>query len=118
MKLGKCSNMDWQAMIFDPQENIFETLDKLAFKQFSDEIIAQEVVSVILKQWQDSDWAKLDKYQRRNSASPKTFLYSVFKNTLIDEYRKRYGRCEPPVWVKQLGDFWSNTRGARKLLFL
>ena len=99
--------MDWHSLIFDPSEKVFDTLDKLAIKQFNDEELARESVTAILKDWRDAGWVKLNAYQHRNNASPNTYIYTVFKHALIDEYRKRFGRCDPPPWLKALGAHWS-----------
>ena len=99
--------MDWQAYIYDSSENIIDTFHKLAYRQFYDEELAKDAVANILLKWMETNWASLNKFEGRNSASPKTYLVTAFKSRLIDEHRKLFGRCMPPVWVARLGNFWT-----------
>lgn len=98
--------MDWQAYIYDSSENIINTFHKLAYRQFYDEELAKDAVANILLKWMETNWASLKKYEGRHNASVKTFIISVFNNRLVDEHRKVYGRCVPPMWVKRMGVKW------------
>lgn len=99
--------MDWQHFIFDPKENILSSMDHVAQKRFFDSELAREAVDSSLEAMRNNDWAKLNQFEGRNQASAKTFFFIVFRRCLEDHYRKLFGRCEPPVWVKKLGQFWS-----------
>ena len=36
-----------------------------------------------------------------------SYIMTVYKRMIIDEYRHHFGRCEPYAWVKKLGGFWA-----------
>lgn len=99
--------MDWQHFIFDPKENILSSMDHVAQKRFIDNELAREAVDSSLEAMGKNNWAKLNQFDGRNQASAKTYFFIVFRRCLEDHYRKLFGRCEPPVWVKKLGQFWS-----------
>ncbi|MFW8590881.1 hypothetical protein ACOI22_08780 [Glaciecola sp. 2405UD65-10] len=98
--------MDWQSLIFDPKTNFLQSMDNIAAKRFFDAELARTAVDECLDLMRQDNWAKLNAYEGRNSASAKTFFFIVYRRCLEDYYRKVFGRCEPPAWTKQLGEFW------------
>lgn len=98
--------MDWQSLIFDPKTNFLQSMDNIAAKRFFDAELARTAVDECLDAMKQDNWAKLNAYEGRNSASAKTYFFIVYRRCLEDYYRKVFGRCEPPAWAKQLGEFW------------
>lgn len=82
-------------------------MDNIAYKRFFEQELARTAVDECLDTLRKDDWAKLQSYQGRNDASAKTFFFIVYRHCLEDYYRKLFGRCEPPAWVKRLGAFWA-----------
>ncbi|MFK5892480.1 MAG: hypothetical protein QM504_04575 [Pseudomonadota bacterium] len=96
--------MDWQAFIFNPDENWIGRMEKRARKRFSDENIADEAFNYALKKIGENNWQRLNSFQGRSK--PGTFLYSILNNQLEDFSRKKFGYPRPPVWVERLGNHW------------
>lgn len=101
------AKLDWQAFIFDSEQNIIASMDNIAQKRFFDAELASAAVDATLDSLQKNNWEKLRKYEGRNAASARTFFFIVFRRSLEDHYRTLFGRCEPPKWAKLLGSFWS-----------
>ena len=96
--------MDWQAFIFNPDENWIGRMEKRARKRFSDENTADEALNSALKKLSENNWQRLNSFQGRSK--PGTFLYSILNNQLEDFARKKFGYPRPPVWIERLGDHW------------
>jgi len=98
--------MDWQHFIFDPEQDLLSSMQRIAKKRFFDTEMARTAVDKTIDALSENEWAKLNKYEGRNSASARTYFFVVFRRCLEDQYRSHFGRCEPPKWVKLLGQFW------------
>lgn len=98
--------MDWQAFIFNPEDDWIGRLDKRARKRFTDENIADEAMNFALQRLSDDDWKRLNAYQKRSK--PGTYLLVVFNNQLEDFARKKFGYPRPPAWIERLGEHWKN----------
>jgi len=96
--------MDWQAFIFNPDEDWIGRMEKRARKRFSDENVADEALNYALKKLGENNWQRLNTFQGRSK--PGTFLYSILNNQLEDFSRKKFGYPRPPVWVERLGIHW------------
>jgi RNA polymerase sigma factor (sigma-70 family) len=96
--------MDWQAFIFNPDENWIGRMEKRARKRFSDENTADEALNYALKKLGENNWQRLNSFQGRSK--PGTFLYTILNNQLEDFSRKKFGYPRPPVWIERLGDHW------------
>ncbi|MEP2653075.1 MAG: hypothetical protein ABJH06_13900 [Paraglaciecola sp.] len=99
--------VDWHYIIFGQANAFFTRMDFLARKTFSDnDGLADEAVDYALERIQRANYAKLHSYEARKNATPETFLNTVFKNLMKDFANHKFGKCQPPVWVKRLGNMW------------
>lgn len=98
--------MDWQTFLFDPTQNIISTMEKIAYKRFYDQNLADEAFNECLDKLRENNWAKLQKYTGENNASPKTFFANVYTNLIEDFARSKLGRCTAPTWLERLGRSW------------
>lgn len=97
--------MDWQAFLFDPNEDWIKYLETVSRRHFYDDNLADAAFNYAFGEMQKGDWAKLNKFQGKSK--PSTFLTTVFKNLLRDyDISVNKNKCRPPVWVDKLGDMW------------
>ncbi|HFB64133.1 MAG TPA: sigma-70 family RNA polymerase sigma factor [Aeromonadales bacterium] len=96
--------VDWQQILFDPQNDLIGRLDRLAKKRFWDENLADEAFIWILDKLKADNWSRLDGFNGK--AKPSTFLYTVFLRSLEDFSRTKFGYPRPKSWLKKLGDLW------------
>lgn len=101
------AHMDWQTFIFDPTNNIISVMEKIAYKRFYEQNLADEAFNICLDKLSENDWAKLKKYTGENKASPKTFFMNVYTNLVEDFARSKMGRCTAPTWLERLGRSWN-----------
>lgn len=98
--------MEWDKLLFDPAENIYAKIVAQAKRQFSSEVIQETIFNDCLEQIQADDWEKLSDYKGVNGASPSSYFCTVFSRMMINEFRKRYGRCTVPNVFSKLGSEW------------
>lgn len=96
--------IDWQAFIFNPEQDWIGRMEKRARQRFSDDNIADEALNYALERLSADNWKKLQSFQGRSE--PGTFLYTALNNQLEDFSRKKFGYPRPPAWISRLGDFW------------
>jgi len=95
----------WQAFVFDPGEDRLKKLDKMAEEMyFHHTTVAEELQKRGLDSLSANNWAKLTNF--KGLSSPETYLIRIYRNILIDQQRKLFGRCRPPQWVTQAGGEW------------
>lgn len=98
--------MDWQKFIFDPSQNIIGLMENIAYKRFYEHDIADSAFNYCLDELGKNNWAKLNKYNGKNGASPRTFFTCVYTRLVEDYARTELGRCTAPTWLNKLGQTW------------
>jgi len=98
--------MNWQNFIFDPSQKTFDLMESIAYKRFYDQELADAAFNYCLDKLSKNNWAKLNQYSGKNSASPTTFFARVYTNLVEDYARTELGRCDAPSWLKKLGQTW------------
>lgn len=76
----------------------------MAHRSISDELVADEAVTYIIKCLSEDNWRRCEDYSGR--ASPETYLYSICSRLLVDYTRSKFGRKRPPEWLKKKGSTW------------
>lgn len=99
-------NMDWQKFIFDPTQNIIGLMEHIAYKRFYEHDIADAAFNYCLDELTKNNWARLNNYNGKNGASPKTFFTCVYTRLVEDYARIELGRCAAPSWLNKLGQTW------------
>lgn len=79
-------------------------ITSMAEKRFSVGGVADEASLFVLDALQRDNWQKVSLFQGKSSFA--TFLRSVVYRLLEDFSRKKYGRRQPPQWLKRLGGIW------------
>jgi RNA polymerase sigma factor (sigma-70 family) len=82
----------------------WELVNKLAYRRFQQESIAEEAALYVLTSLEKDNWKKLRQFSGKSSFS--TFFSSVAYRLLEDFSRKRFGRLTPPQWIKEAGGIW------------
>jgi DNA-directed RNA polymerase specialized sigma24 family protein len=99
--------MEWDRLLFDPKDNIYAKIVAQAKRQFSSEVIQETIFNECLDKIQENSWHKLSAYEGASGASPSTYFCTIFSRMMIDEFRKRYGRCTVPSVFTKLGSEWT-----------
>ena len=96
--------IDWQEILFNPENDLIGRLDRLAKKRFYDENVADEAFIWVLGKIKNDNWSRLERFDER--AKPSTFLHTVFVNLLHDFSRYKFGYPRPKKWLQNMGDLW------------
>lgn len=82
----------------------WEMIDNLAARRFDSTHFAEEAALFVLEQLAADNWKRVRKFSGRSSF--KTYLASVCYRLLEDFSRQKFGRKQPPAWIKRLGGVW------------
>lgn len=70
---------------------------------------AEMAVTNVLLDISRDNWHKIRNHQfKAPLKNPTAFLLQIFRNSLIEEFRKKYGRPRPPAWIKKQGQVWTD----------
>lgn len=92
--------IDWQRLV--PAS--WELINRLAWRRFGKTPLAEEAALAVMDGLLDNGARRLQSYQGRGT--PTAFLAAVSWHLLEDFARKRYGRRQPPRWIRHLGGMW------------
>ena len=93
-------NPSWQEQSFEH----WPMINLLAKRRFVREELAEEAALFVMDKLAENNWRRVQDY--RGKASLSTYLTSVTIRLLEDFARNRFGRRQPPVWVRKLGGIW------------
>lgn len=94
--------IDWHGLIFDP--SFYSLMQKMAMKRFANEGLAEEACTFVIEEISADNWRRLGAFSGKSK--PQTFLYTVVSNLIEEFSRKRFGRPQPPKWLKDQGELW------------
>lgn len=83
----------------------WELINQLAGRRFPQREIAEEAALFVMDGLSRDDWHRLRSFGERSSWS--TFIAALTLRLLEDFARKRFGRVQPPLWVRRLGGIWT-----------
>jgi len=82
----------------------WDLINAMAEKRFGREAVAAEAALFVLEALRKEDWKILRAFSGK--ASFGTYLRSVVFRLLEDFSRRKYGRLQPPSWLRRLGGIW------------
>lgn len=82
----------------------WELINRLAGRRFPRGELAEEAALYVLDRLADNGCERLKNFEGRSSLA--TFIASLTLRLLEDFSRKRFGRLQPPLWVRRLGGIW------------
>lgn len=94
--------IDWHSLVFDPA--FYPLMQKLALKRFVNEGLAEEACTYVIEEISADNWRRLNSFSGK--AKPQTFVYTVASHLIEEFSRKRFGRPQPPKWLKDQGELW------------
>ena len=92
--------IDWQARTLVH----WDTINRLSVHRFGDTALAEEAALAVIDSLRADDWKKVRSFQGKASFS--SYLRSVTARLLEDFARKRFGRKQAPLWVRNFGGIW------------
>lgn len=82
----------------------WELINQLAGRRFPQREIAEEAALFVMDGLSHDDWRRLRSFGERSSWS--TYIAALTLRLLEDFSRHRFGRMQPPLWVRRLGGIW------------
>ena len=82
----------------------WDLINRLAVRRFPQSALAEEAALFVLDRLADNRWERLRDFEGRSSLA--TYIGSVTIRLLEDFARKRFGRINPPLWIRRLGGIW------------
>lgn len=92
--------IDWQRLV--PAS--WELINRQAQRRFGATPLAEEAALAVMDGLLDNGARRLQSYRGRGTS--RAFLAAVSWRLLEDFARKRYGRRQPPRWIRHLGGIW------------
>ena len=83
----------------------WELINRLAGRRFPQQEIAEEAALFVMDGLSHDDWRRLRSFEERSSWP--TFIATLTLRLLEDFSRHRFGRVQPPLWVRRLGGIWT-----------
>lgn len=83
----------------------WELINRLAGRRFPQREIAEEAALFVMDGLSRDDWRRLRSFGERSSWP--TFIAALTLRLLEDFSRQRFGRMQPPLWVRRLGGIWT-----------
>lgn len=79
----------------------WDLINLMSKKRFHSDALAEEAALYVIDALQKDNWKKVAAFSGRSTL--KTFLRSLIFRLLEDFARQKFGRKQPPSWVKKLG---------------
>lgn len=95
---------DWQAFVFDPDEQWVDQLTRIAERRFAGSSKGEAAFNYALDKISADGWRLLQAYD--GVSRPGTYLTVIFKRLLEDYSRRTEGRARPPAWLARAGELW------------
>ena len=83
----------------------WELINRLAGRRFPQREIAEEAALFVMDGLSRDDWRRLRSFSERSSWQ--TFIAALTLRLLEDFSRRRFGRVQPPLWIRRLGGIWT-----------
>lgn len=83
----------------------WELINRLASRRFPQQEIAEEAALFVMDGLSYDNWRRLRSFEERSSWP--TFIAALTLRLLEDFSRHRFGRVQPPLWVRRLGGIWT-----------
>jgi DNA-directed RNA polymerase specialized sigma24 family protein len=83
----------------------WELINRLAGRRFRQQEIAEEAALFVMDGLSRDDWRRLRSFGEQSSWQ--TFIAALTLRLLEDFSRHRFGRMQPPLWVRRLGGIWT-----------
>lgn len=79
-------------------------MNRLACRRFPKGEFAEEAALYVMNKLAEDDWRRVRAFTGESTMA--TYLAAVTLRLLEDFSRSRFGRTQPPAWVKRLGGIW------------
>lgn len=83
----------------------WETINRMAGRRFGQTPLAEEAALYVMNSLAQDDWRRLRSFGGRSTLA--TYVGSLTLRLLEDFARSRFGRIEPPLWIRRLGGLWT-----------
>ena len=89
-----------------PQQALahWATINRLAGRRFPQAHLAEEAALYVMDGLAEDDWRRLRAFSGRSTLA--TYIAALTLRLLEDFARARFGRVNPPLWVRRLGGIW------------
>ncbi|MDR2548697.1 MAG: hypothetical protein LBD10_00575 [Desulfobulbus sp.] len=82
----------------------WQTVNRLAARRFPQGAVAEEAALFVMDGLARDDWRRLRAFAGRSTLT--TYIVALTLRLLEDFARKRFGRSNPPAWIRRLGGIW------------
>ena len=82
----------------------WEAINRMARRRFPRAELAEEAALFVMERLAEDDFRRLKEFAGRSSLT--TYIAALTLRGLEDFARARFGRIEPPLWVRRLGGIW------------
>jgi hypothetical protein len=91
---------DWQEKTLSH----WDLINRLAGRRFGDRTLAEEAALAVMDGLRQDNWQRVRSYSGLSTFP--TFLATLTCRLLEDFARSRFGRIQPPRWIRDLGGMW------------